>query len=180
MSEEREMIVDALEQFIPQTMWTLSDLTEEQRYATTGNSNTIASTAMHAIRDIDRNVQTVCQGKPDIWTAKGYPAKFGIEPDMRHAGLAHDIQLALRLEPWDEFLNYAREVLDSTLDYVKNSSEGELLTVVPNARMDTYHSGDYSKIRVIRGRLSHATMHLGELFVLRGAQGLMGAPEGRV
>lgn len=180
MSEERAMVMDALEQMMPQVSWVLSDLTEPQRYATTGTSNPIASTAMHMLRDIDGNVQRVCQGKPDIWTAKGYVTRLGLDPDMRHAGLSIDVQRALRLEPWDEMLSYMRDVMDGTYEYVKNAPESELLEVLPEARVDTYHAGEYSRIRVLRGRLQHASIHFGEICVLRGSQGLMGAPEGRV
>ncbi|HZP26903.1 MAG TPA: hypothetical protein VFB90_07640 [Dehalococcoidia bacterium] len=177
---ERDLIVDTLEQLMPQLNWVLTNLEEPQRYKAVGSSNTIASTAMHMLRDIDGNVNTVCRGQPDIWTAKGYAAKFGIDPEMKHFAIPHDDQLALRFEPWDQMLDYMHDVLDGAYDYVKNSSGQEMETIIPNARMDTYHSGDYSKARVIRGRLQHASIHFGEICVLRGAQGLTGAPEGRV
>lgn len=180
MGEERYMLSDTMEQLAPQFLWALSDLTEEQRYFTHGTTNPIACTAYHTLRDLDRNVHTVLQGKPSIWEQKNYAGTFGLPPDMRSFGLTHEEASALRVEPWSEFLTYAREVMASTLNYLKNALDEDLETVIKDGRMDTYHTGDYTKVRILRGRLSHASMHLGEIFAQRGFQGMKGAPEGRV
>lgn len=178
MSDARDQLIDTMNQLDPQLVWALTGLTEPQRYWQIGTSNPIAETAFHMTRSIDRVVMQVLQGKPQIWEAKVYGQKLSTVPAGHPtAGMTPEQAKNLRVEPWSDFVEYVKDVMAATKSYLKESSDAELETVLKGARMDTFTgSGDFSKMRVLRGRISHASMHLGEIFAQRGAQGLQGAP----
>jgi hypothetical protein len=155
----------------------LEDLNEQQRYFQTGTCNHIAYTAVHMMTGLDRTVNTLFQDKPQIWEAKGYREKLGFEPEGRYAGLTHEQAASFRVEPWNELVNYVREVLDSVLDYLNNASDEDLNTEMKDARIDSFRPHvDASRLRVLRGRVTHVSMHMGELYAIRGFLGLKGSP----
>lgn len=178
MSDGRDQLLDTMNQLEPHLVWALDGLTEAQRYYQQGTNNPIAETAFHTTRSIDRVVMQVLQNKQPIWDAKGYGARLASVPAGHPtAGMTPEQAKNLRVEPWGDFVQYVKDVMAATKDYLKNSTDAELETVLKGARMDTATgSGDFSKMRILRGRLSHASMHLGEIFSQRGAQGMQGSP----
>lgn len=177
MSDARDQLIDTVEQLNPHLMYALRDLNEQQRYYYQGTNNNIAYTAWHIIRGLDRTVNTIMQGKPEIWETKGYRQKLNMSEKQRTAGLSHDEVGQIKVEPWPEFLQYADEVLAALHHYVKNTTDQDIEGVLKGSRVDSEHpNGDFSKGRVLRGRLTHASMHSGEIYALRGALGLKGSP----
>lgn len=178
MNDGRAQLIDTMEQLQPHLMWALQDLTGDQRYYFQGTNNPIGYTAWHLARSLDNTLTTVLQGTDPIWEAKRYREQLHFREGRRSSGLTHEETTeAIQVEPWPLFLQYLNEVLDGVLQYLENSSDEELLRTVPDARIDASHpNGEYSRARVLRGRITHATLHSGEIFCLRGAQGLQGAP----
>ncbi len=177
MSDARNQLIDTVEQLNPHFLFALQDLNEQQRYYHQGTNNNIAYTAWHIARGLDRTINTMMQGKPEIWEAKGYRQKLAMSDKQRTAGLTHDEVGQIKVEPWPVFLEYTNEVLDGMVHYLKNTTDQDLEIVLPGSRVDSLHpNGDFSKARVLRGRLTHASMHSGEIFALRGALGLKGSP----
>ena len=178
MDDARAQLIDTMEQLQPHLIWGLKDLTDEQRYYFLGTDYPIGYTAWHVARSLDNTISTVLQGTDQIWEAKGYREKLNFPEGRRSSGLTHEETTEeIRVEPWPLFLEYVNDVLEGVLHYLKTSSDAEFLSLMPNARVDASHSiGEYSKARLLRGRITHATLHSGEIFCLRGAQGLQGAP----
>ena len=177
MSDARDQLIDTVEQLNPHFLFGLQDLNEQQRYYYQGTNNNIAYTAWHVVRGLDRTINTMMQGKPELWETNGYRQKLSMSEKQRTAGLTHDEVGQIKVEPWPVFMQYTNEVLDGTLQYLKNTNDSDLETVIPSSRVDSLHpNGNFSKARVLRGRLTHASMHSGEIFALRGALGLKGSP----
>ena len=177
MGDARDQLIDTVEQLNPHLMWALKDLDEKQRYHELGTTNHIAYTAWHIIRGLDRTINTMMQGKPELWESKGYRAKLSMPEKQATAGLTHEQAEQIHVEPWPVFLEYSNEVLEGALHYLKNVPDADLEVKLPASRVDSLHpNGDFSKARVLRGRLTHASMHSGEIFALRGSLGLKGSP----
>lgn len=176
-NEARLLLLDTMAQMEPHLEWALTGLTEQQRYYHSGTANTIAYTAWHAVRGLDGVSNRVCQGKPELWEGKGYRAKLGFPSDMQMRRYTNDQINAMRFEPFGELINYAKDSMRSVVDYLNKATNEDLETVIPNSRIDNANpSGSFSKLRLLRGRITHASMHSGEIYVLRGVQGLQGGP----
>ena len=178
MNDARAQLIDTMEQLQPHLMWALRDLTDDQRNYFQGTNNPIGYTAWHVARSLDNSFSTVVVGTEQIWDARGYREQLHFPEARRSSGLTHEETTEdIRVEPWSVFLQYVDEVLDSIVQYLKTAPDEELLGVVPESRIDASHPiGEYSRARVLRGRITHATLHSGEIFCLRGALGLQGAP----
>ncbi len=174
--DARDQLIDTVKQLNPHFLFGLQDLNEQQRYYEQGTNNNIAYTAWHVVRGLDGTINRVMLGKPEIWEAKGYRQKLSMSETQKTARFTHDEVDALKVEPWPVFLQYANEVLDAMLQYVNITTDKELETVMPGRIDSTTTQGEYSKGRILRGRLTHASMHSGEIYALRGALGLKGSP----
>ena len=176
MDSARFSLIDTVDQMQNHIRHCLAGLTESQRYFTMGTCNHIAYTAWHAAENLDRCINTAIQGKPTIWDTQ-YRKKLGLPDDFPLRGYDWEKAKAVKFEPWDTFIEYVDAVMKECHAYLKKSDAVELETIVHEGHMDSAHPrADYSKARVLRGRLTHASVGLGELNVLRGIQGLKGSP----
>ncbi|MSQ32161.1 MAG: hypothetical protein EXR59_02845 [Dehalococcoidia bacterium] len=172
----RLSLIDTVDQMQNHFKHCLTGLTHEQRYFTLGTCNSIAYTAWHAAEGVDRCINAVVQGKPTLWEST-YRAKQGLPADFPLRGYDWEKAKAVRFEPWVIFIEYVDAVMKECHAYLKKSDATELDTIVHEGHMDSAHPrADYAKARVLRGRLTHASVGLGELNVIRGIQGLKGSP----
>ena len=177
MSELQYLLLDVMDQLIPHLLYATKDLDERQRYYSEGTNNPIAFSAWHLTRTLEQGVLEAMAGRPSIWEAKGYRTQLSFPADQVAVGITHEQVLAIKVEPWSAFLRYMAEVLTAVRDYVSAASGEELEATITGARIDSEHPrGDYSKARIIRGRLTHASVHLGEIYAIRGALRLKGSP----
>ena len=79
---------------------------------------------------------------------------------------------AVRLPSIDEFLPYMRAVWQSTSDYLASISDADLERIYTVRPM-----GELSAVQVLmENLLTHGFSHLGEMWLLRGMQGMTGSP----
>jgi hypothetical protein len=135
--------------------------------------NHIAFSLWHYVRTEDNLIRFVLQDRrTPVWLEQGWNERFGLERVTQGTGMSSEDAAALRLPPVKEFLPYMQAVWQSTHEYLGSVTDDDLqkvFTVRP--------FGGRPAVQVLmENLLTHGFSHLGEMWVLRGLQGLKGSP----
>ena len=151
----------------------VKDLTnEELHFRPLNKGNPIAFIFWHAVRTEDLVINGWLQKKPPIWNAEGWDKKFGMDPRIQGTGMPAEQAALVRIQDLNEFLKYAQKVFQATEAYVAGLKE-EVLGEV----RDLPVLGKRNLYQVIGGTvLSHGSNHIGEIWYVKGLQGLKGSP----
>jgi hypothetical protein len=169
----RELLRPTVKTLHERMMDAVKDLTDEQLYfRPLGKGNHIAFIFWHNIRTEDSVVHFILQKKPPVWNAEGWDKKFGMDPRAQGTGMSAEQSAAIRIPNLAEFLKYTEKVFHSTEAYLETLEETEL------DRVEEFQLlGKRSVGSVIGGIiLSHGAGHLGEIWYVKGLQGLKGSP----
>ncbi|MFQ5874271.1 MAG: DinB family protein [Dehalococcoidia bacterium] len=135
-------------------------------------ANQMAFVLWHYLRTQDNVIRFVLQRKPTIWMEGGWDKKFNLDSKAQGTGMLPEEAAGLRLEPWEEFPKYMKLVFKETEDYVASVREDELTREVLIKPL-----GQLPLIRILGTTLlTHGYSHLGELWALKGLQGMKGSP----
>ena len=137
-----------------------------------GSTNTMAFVLWHYVRTQDNLVQFIFQGrKPTIWMDGGWDRRFQLDPRAQGTGFSSESASAVRINDLAAFGEYTAEVFRATEAYAERLSDQELARTVTMRPL-----GELTIQEAIRKSiLTHGFSHLGELWVLRGLEGLQGA-----
>ena len=137
----------------------LDDLT----YRVDGTANSISWLVWHLTRVQDDHVAEAA-GLEQVWTSKGYVAKFGLPfaPSATGYGDGADEVAAVRAEG-ELLVAYHDAVFEQTVDYVKSLTDDDLPRIVDN-RWDPPVTLGVRLVSVISDDLQHA----GQAAFIRG------------
>ncbi len=151
----------------------ISGLTQEQaHWLPNDKSNHIAFVAWHYARTVDNLVRFVLQKQPTVWMAGKWDQHFGLDSRAQGTGMSREQAQALQLRDIPAFCTYMGQVWEEAQRYLGSLSEADLaqkVTVRPLGELT---------VKEVLGTpiLTHGYMHLGEIWLLRGLQGLRGSP----
>jgi hypothetical protein len=151
----------------------VKDLNDEQlHFRPLGKGNHIAFILWHAVRTEDGVMNFLLQKKPPVWNAESWDKKFGMDPRAQGTGMTAEQAAALRISSLADFLKYTENVFKANEVYLETLKETEL------DRVEEFQFlGKRSFGSVIGGViLNHGAGHLGEIWYVKGLQGLKGSP----
>ena len=151
----------------------MEGLTEEQAHWRPGDTgNHIAFIAWHYTRTVDNIVRFVLQRRPTVWMEGKWDQMFWLDSKAQGTGMTAGEAVALRIADIPAFCKYMSGVWDETQAYLATVTEDELAK-----RMTIRPLGERSLEEVLGTvLLAHGYTHLGEIWLLRGLQGLRGNP----
>ncbi len=137
-----------------------------------GRGNHIAFIFWHYVRTEDIIIHLLLQNKKPVWNVEGWDRKFGMDPRSQGTGMTADQAAAIRIANLDEFVQYANMVFQASEAYLQNVKEDALDEVREFPTI-----GKRSLGQVVGGIvLNHAAEHIGEMWYVKGLQGLKGSP----
>ena len=151
----------------------VKDLNPEQlHFRPLGKGNSIAFMLWHLVRTEDSVLNGLLQKKPPVWNAEGWDKKFGMDPRAQGTGMTAEQAASIQIPNLEDFLKYMENVFKASeayLDVVKESELEELRDLPVLGKRNLY--------QVIGGTvLQHGSGHLGEIWYVKGLQGLKGSP----
>ena len=162
--------LQSLHQSLDEAMEGLSG--EQAHWRPQDRGNHISFIAWHYTRTEDNIVGYVLQRRPTMWMAGKWDEKFGLDSRAQGTGMIPEDAAALEISDIPSFCTYMGEVWDMTRSYLDTIGDGDLertLTVRP--------LGEQTLEQVLGNTLlTHGYTHLGEIWLLRGLQGLPGSP----
>lgn len=152
---------------------TVKELNNEQlHFRPMGKGNHIAFIFWHTVRTEDSVINFILQKKSPVWNAEGWDKKFGMDPIAQGTGMTAEQSASVCIQDLSEFLKYTEKVFVTSEAYLKGLKEGDLAQVG-----DFPYFGKKSLLEVIGGIvLQHGSEHLGEIWYVKGLQGLKGSP----
>ncbi len=150
----------------------VKDLTAAQlHFRPMEKGNHIAFLLWHYVRTEDVVINGLIQKKAPIWNAEGWDKKLSLDPRSQGTGMTDAQAAALRMEDLKAFLNYTQKVFQATEAFVGGMDEARLGEV-----QDLPVLGKRSMFQAIGGIvLNHGSNHLGEIWYIKGLQGLKGS-----
>ena len=143
---------------------------EEMHRQPRADCNSMAWLAWHLTRVQDDHLSALA-GREQAWTADGWHARFGMEPDSKNAGWGHTPEqvAAFRAPSSQALLDYHTAVLDRSKAYLATLKPADLDRVLDEPQwQETVTVG----IR-LASVLNDNTEHMGQINYLRGLfQGL--------
>jgi hypothetical protein len=151
----------------------VKDLSGDQlHFRPLGKGNHIAFIFWHVVRTEDSVMNFLLRKQPPLWNSEGWDKKFGMDPRAQGTGMSAEQAAALRIAGMSDFLRYTENVFKSSEAYLGSLKETELDRVE-----EFQYLGKRSFGQVIGGIiLNHASGHLGEIWYVKGLQGLKGSP----
>jgi uncharacterized damage-inducible protein DinB len=151
----------------------VKDLTNEQlHFRPLGKGNSIAFMLWHTARTEDLVVNFLLRKKPPVWNAEGWDKKFGMDPRAQGTGMTAEQAASIRIPNLQDFLKYMANVFQTSEAYLDVVQEADLEQV-----QEYQFLGKQSGYQVIGGVvLQHGSGHLGEIWYVKGLQGLKGSP----
>ena len=171
-----EFLREGLDQLYRQYDEAVADLSPEQWHWRPGEGcNHIAFSVWHYVRTVDNVIRFVLQRQPTLWMEGGWDRRFGLDSKSQGTGMSPQEAAALRLSPPEEFRRYMQEVWRMAREYTASLTDQDLERT---ARIRMRGELAERPLRTILGEtlLTHGFSHLGEVWVLRGLQGLRGTP----
>ena len=105
----------------------------------------------------------------------GWDAKYNLDSKSQGTGMPSEDAAALRLDPWAEFPTYMSAVFSEADAYLATLSDDDLSK---NVMVKPF--GESPLLEVIDTTvMNHGFSHLGELWALKGLQGMKGSPSDR-
>jgi hypothetical protein len=168
-----EFFREELKEFHKGLLAAVEDLSAGQLHFRPLNAgNSIAFTFWHYVRTEDIMMQVFLQKKKPIWNTEGWDRKFGMDPRSQGTGMTAEQATGVRIADPAGFRQYAEKVFQT--------SEGFLETLTEEA-LDG--AGEYpvigkKNVRQVIGALvlQHGAGHLGEIWYVKGLQGMKGSP----
>lgn len=134
--------------------------------------NHIAFIVWHCVRTEDSVINYFVQKKRPVWNAEGWDKKFGMDPKAQGTGMTAEQAASLRIDDLGEFVKYMGNVFQANEGYLDNLKEEDLDHVEEYPLL-----GKRNLYQVIGGIvLQHGSGHLGEIWYVKGLQGLKGSP----
>lgn len=148
----------------------LGDLTEEQLYyQPTKSSNHAAFIAWHFFRTKDNVINFIMQDrKAPVWLRQELHEKWNLPKVDQGTGMDPAEAHGLRVPSLDALLTYADEVHADVMPWVESVSEEDLQTVRKLLPWGELPSVQHVGQTII----AHGNQHLGQIDLLRAAQGL--------
>ena len=145
---------------------------EQLHFRPLGKGNSIAFLLWHTVRTEDAVINGLLRKKPPIWNVEGWDKKFGMDPRAQGTGMTAEQAASIRIPNLQDFLKYMENVFKATEAYLDGVKEAELEPV-----QDFPMLGKRNGYQVIGGVvLQHGSGHLGEIWYVKGLQGLKGSP----
>ncbi len=162
--------LDGLQASLDEAMSGLSH--EQAHWRPNDKGNHIAFVAWHYTRTVDNLIRFVLQRRPTVWIEGKWDERFGLDSKAQGTGMSPEEAVALRISDVPAFCTYMGQVWKEVPPYLDTLTEGDLerkLTVRP--------LGELTLGEVLGTvMLTHGHNHLGEIWLLRGIQGLQGSP----
>ena len=129
-----------------------------------GTGNSVAWLVWHAARQQDAQIAQL-SGAPQVWTAQGWHAKFGLDRPEDAIGLGDTPPDVARVRVADPHLlrDYLAAAVAATAGYLRGLSEADLDEVVDRSWDPPVTRG----VRIVSA-LDDAAQHLGQAAYVRG------------
>lgn len=145
---------------------------EQAHWRPDDRGNHIAFIAWHYTRTVDNIVRFALQRQPTVWISGKWDERFGLDSKAQGTGMSPEDAAALRISDIPAFCAYMSEVWRESLTYldaVDDEDLGRKMTIRP--------LGELALGEVLGNTLlTHGYTHLGEIWLLKGLQGLQGSP----
>ena len=151
----------------------VKDLTDEQlHFRPLDKGNHIAFILWHFVRTGDLVLNFLLQKKTPVWNEEEWDKKLGMDPQAQGTGMTDEQAAAVRIQDMTEFLKYMENAFKSVEAFLDGVKDEDL---------DQVHElpvlGKRSMYQLIEGTiLQHGASHMGEIYYLKGLQGLKGSP----
>ncbi len=145
---------------------------EQAHWRPAAGGNHIAFVLWHYSRTVDNIVRFVLQRKPTIWMEGKWDERFGLDSKAQGTGMSREDALAVSISDLPAFASYMKEVWREVGGYLDTVSEEDL-----DRKQMVRPLGELT-LEEILGTvlLTHGYTHLGEVWLLKGMQGLEGSP----
>ena len=145
---------------------------EQAHWRPNDRGNHIAFVAWHFTRTVDNIVRFVLQRQPTVWMEGKWDERFGLDSKAQGTGMTEEDAAALRISDIPAFCRYMNEVWKVAQAHLDTVTEGDL-----GRKMTISPLGELSLEQVLGTvMLTHGYTHLGEIWALKGFQGLQGSP----
>ena len=145
---------------------------EQAHWRPDGTGNHIAFVLWHYSRTVDNIIRFVLQRKPTVWMEGKWDERFGLDSKTQGTGMAPEDAAALRISDVPAFCDYMKRVWPEAQAYLDTVAEGDLAQ-----KMTIRPLGEVTLERVLGNTLlTHGYTHLGEIWALKGFQGLRASP----
>jgi len=150
----------------------MKDLTDEQlHFRPMDKGSPIAFIIWHCVRTEDLVVNLMLRKAKPIWNTEGWDEKLGLDHRAQGTGMSAEEAGAIRIKDLGAFMQYMANTYTSVEDYLAGLSDEDLDQVQdsPMGRRSIYEA--------IGGTIfQHGAGHLGEIWYIKGLQGLEGSP----
>jgi hypothetical protein len=169
----KEYFLSSLKTFHKSLLDSLQGLTDEQlNFRPLGKGNQIAFIIWHVVRTEDSVMNYFWQKKTPVWNAEGWDKKFGMDPKMQGTGMTAEQAASIRILDMGEFFKYMESVFKASEAFLEGTSEKDWEEV-----RDLPYLGKRNLYQLTGGTaLNHGACHLGEIWYVKGLQGLKGSP----
>ncbi|GEM_PF-577421 len=140
-------------------------------------ANAMAFVVWHCARTEDIIINVPLMGKRStILSENGWDKKFNIDPRVQGTGMPHNDAEKIRFQSVGDARTYLSQVFSNTESYLDNITDDDLdkkarIRRAPVMALEEAPVWDILCTNI----LTHEFSHLGELWALRGIQGLQGA-----
>jgi DinB superfamily len=151
----------------------VKDLTAEQlHFRPLDKGHHIAFVLWHLVRTEDTVINFLVQKKTPVWNAEGWDKKLGMDPRAQGTGMTEQQAAEVRINHLPDFIDYLQSTFTASESWLETLEEADLDKV-----QDLPVLGKRSLFDVIGGTtLVHSAEHLGEIWYIKGLQGLKGGP----
>ncbi len=129
------------------------------------HANSMAWTAWHLTRVQDDHMSDLA-GLPQLWTGKGWHARFGMAPDDGETGQGHTFEqvAAFKVDSADLLLAYQDAVFERSQAYLATVKPADLDRELDEPQYDPLPTAGVRLVSVV----SDNTQHAGQVAYLRG------------
>ena len=148
----------------------LRELDDEQiHWRHSDDTVSIAFHTWHAVRTKDNIINFVCQDrKKPVWLRQGLDEAWGLPRVDQGTGMSDEQALQIRVPSVEALLQYAQDVHDDVIPYVRDSGEEELASTV---RVVQFGHLEKSQ-QIMQTCIAHANTHLGMVVTMRALLGI--------
>ena len=146
--------------------------TEQAHWRPGEGCNHIAFVAWHYSRTVDNMVRFVLQREPTVWMSGKWDERFGLDSKAQGTGMAPEDAAVLRIADVPAFCGYIKDVWSACSKYLETLTDDHLERTVTVRPLGELTVGEVLGTTL----LTHGYTHLGEVWLLRGLQGLKGSP----
>ena len=151
----------------------IDGLTDEQfHFRPLDAGNHIAFILWHNVRTEDTVLNFFLQKKTPVWNAEEWDKKLEMDPQAQGTGMSAEESAAVRIRDIGIFKEYMESTFKATQAFLETVKDDDLEEV-----HDLPLLGQRSLYQVIGGTvLHHGANHIGEIYYIKGLQGLKGSP----